>query len=447
MGEKKPRVNMTMRLRVLTALFLVIGFGLVGVRLLYMQVFHHDFYIQKATSLQTRDTFITPNRGKIYDANMQVLAESAEVERITVSPKAVVSETKEKNGVTADVQRQTLATILSETLDVSYDSVMEKLNKTDSEYEIIAQKVDKDVTKELNAKLEAAGCTGVYSEPDTKRYYQHGSFLSAVLGYVGSDNNGAYGIESQYNDELSGTAGRIVRVQNAQNEDIVPDTQQYIPAKDGNSLVLTIDSDIQNYLEKHLETAFADNPEARDGVSGIVMNIKTGEVLAMANLPDFDPNDAYHLTSEVYINELKTDVQKILTDAKIAAVIPDKWYEEGGLANLPEELQKNDDIVSKLGSARVNILMKTWRNPVVSDNYEPGSTFKLMTVATAYELGEVNEDSSFYCGGSLMVGDWKEPINCANTSGHGMQTLTEALMNSCNVAMMQIVQKVGMARY
>ena len=384
MGEKKkPRVNMTMRLRVLTALFLVIGFGLVGVRLLYMQVFHHDFYIQKATSLQTRDTFITPNRGKIYDANMQVLAESAEVERITVSPKAVVSETKEKNGVTADVQRQTLATILSETLDVSYDSVMEKLNKTDSEYEIIAQKVDKDVTKELNAKLEAAGCTGVYSEPDTKRYYQHGSFLSAVLGYVGSDNNGAYGIESQYNDELSGTAGRIVRVQNAQNEDIVPDTQQYIPAKDGNSLVLTIDSDIQNYLEKHLETAFADNPEARDGVSGIVMNIKTGEVLAMANLPDFDPNDAYHLTSEVYINELKTDVQKILTDAKIAAVIPDKWYEEGGLANLPEELQKNDDIVSKLGSARVNILMKTWRNPVVSDNYEPGSTFKALVLAAA----------------------------------------------------------------
>ena len=153
-----------------------------------------------------------------------------------------------------------------------------------------------------------------------------------------------------------------MRVQNAQNEDIVPDTQQYIPAKDGNSLVLTIDSDIQNYLEKHLETAFADNPEARDGVSGIVMNVKTGEVLAMANLPDFDPNDAYHLTSEVYINELKTDVQKILTDAKINAVIPDKWYEEGGLANLPEELQKNDDIVNKLGSARVNILMKTWRN-------------------------------------------------------------------------------------
>ena len=141
MGEKKPRVNMTMRLRVLTALFLVIGFGLVGVRLLYMQVFHHDFYIQKATSLQTRDTFITPNRGKIYDANMQVLAESAAVERITVDPKAVVDENKVKKGITAESQQQTLATILSETLAVDYDTVMEKIQKTNSQYEIIAQKV------------------------------------------------------------------------------------------------------------------------------------------------------------------------------------------------------------------------------------------------------------------------------------------------------------------
>ena len=447
MAVKGPNHQMRTRIRGLTVLFALIGFGLVGVRLLYMQVFNHDFYVQQATALQTRDTFITPNRGKIYDANMQVLAESAAVERITVDPKAVVDESKVKKGITAESQQQTLATILSETLAVDYDTVMEKIQKTNSQYEIIAQKVDKDVSKELDEKLEAADCTGVYSEPDTKRYYQHGAFLSAVLGYVGSDNNGAYGLESEYNDELAGTAGRLVRVQNAQNKDIMPETQQYIPATDGNSLVLTIDSDIQNYLEKHLETALADNPEARDGVSGIVMNVKTGEVLAMANLPDFDPNDAYHLTSEVYINELKADVQKILTDAKITAVISDKWYEEGGLANLPEDIQSNDDLVSKLGSTRVNILMKTWRNPVVSDNYEPGSTFKLMTVATAYELGEVDENSSFYCGGSLMVGDWKEPINCANTSGHGMQTLTEALMNSCNVAMMQIVQKVGMARF
>lgn len=445
MSAKGPDNRMRARIGALTLLFVVCGFGLVALRLLYMQVFQYDFYIQQATSLQTRDSFITPNRGTIYDANMQVLAESASVERICVTPGAVVSESDVKKGISAESQQQTLATILSDTLGVDYDTVLGKIQNTDSGYEIIAQKVDKDVSRELYEKLDAAGCTGVYSEPDTKRYYQQGSFLSAVLGYVNSDNNGTYGLESQYNDVLSGTAGRIVRVQNGQNQDVTPEASTEIPAQDGNSLVLTIDSDIQNILEKHLETALADNPNARDGVSGIVMDVKTGEVLAMANLPDFDPNNAYQLTSERYIDELKEDVAKILEDAGVSATIPDKWYQEGGLANLPESIQNNDDLVDKLGAARVKILTKSWRNPVVSDNYEPGSTFKLMTVASAYELGTAHEQDTYVCGGSMQVENWT--ISCHNTGGHGTQTLTEALMNSCNVAMMQIAEKTGKDRF
>ena len=445
MSAKGPDNRMRARIGALTLLFVVCGFGLVALRLLYMQVFQYDFYIQQATSLQTRDSFITPNRGTIYDANMQVLAESASVERICVTPGAVVSESDMKKGISAESQQQTLATILSDTLGVDYDTVLGKIQNTDSGYEIIAQKVDKDVSRELYEKLNAAGCTGVYSEPDTKRYYQQGSFLSAVLGYVNSDNNGTYGLESQYNDVLSGTAGRIVRVQNGQNQDVTPEASTEIPAQDGNSLVLTIDSDIQNILEKHLETALADNPNARDGVSGIVMDVKTGEVLAMANLPDFDPNNAYQLTSERYIDELKEDVAKILEDAGVSATIPDKWYQEGGLANLPESIQNNDDLVDKLGAARVKILTKSWRNPVVSDNYEPGSTFKLMTVASAYELGTAHEQDTYVCGGSMQVENWT--IRCHNTGGHGTQTLTEALMNSCNVAMMQIAEKTGKDRF
>ena len=438
-----------MRKRVsgLAVLFIVLGFGLVGIRLLYMQVFHNSFYVQQATELQTRDSFITPNRGTIYDANMQVLAESASVERICITPSAVVDETKVNKGISAESQQQTLATILSDTLDLDYDTVLAKIQKTDSMYEIIAQKVDKDVAKELYAALEAADCQGVYSETDTKRYYQQGAFLSAVLGYVDSDNNGVYGIEAEYNDELSGTAGRIVRVQNAKNIDVEPEASTEIPAQDGNSLVLTIDSDIQNVLEKHLETALADNPNARDGVSGIVMNVKTGEVLAMANLPDFDPNNAYQLTSERYINELKEDAAKILEDAGVSATISDTWYQEGGLANLPESIQNNDEVVDALGEARVNILYKTWYNPVVSSNYEPGSTYKQMTVATAYDLGVAHAEDTYVCNGSMMVGDWSQPIRCSNTSGHGTQTLTEALMNSCNVAMMQIAEKIGKDRF
>ena len=194
MAAKGPDNRMRARIGVLTLAFVLLGFGLVGIRLLYMQVFQYDFYVQQATSLQTRDSFITPNRGTIYDANMQVLAESASVERICITPGAVVSETKVNKGISAESQQQTLATILSDTLDLDYDTVLGKIQNTDSGYEIIAQKVDKDISRELYEKLEAADCTGVYSEPDTKRYYQQGSFLSAVLGYVNSDNNGVYGI-------------------------------------------------------------------------------------------------------------------------------------------------------------------------------------------------------------------------------------------------------------
>ena len=436
-----------MRARVggLTLLFIVLGFGLVGIRLLYMQVLHNDYYRQQATELQTNDIFVSPNRGTIYDANMQVLAESATVERICVTPNAVISDSKVDKGISAESQQQTLATILSDTLDLDYDTVLGKIQRTDTNYQIIAQKVDKDVANQLYAALEAADCDGVFSEPDTKRYYQHGAFLSAVLGFVDSDNNGVYGLEAQYNDVLSGTAGRIVRLQNGQGVEVDPEATTEIPAQNGNSLVLTLDSDIQSILEKHLETALADNPDARDGVSGIVMNVKTGEVLAMANLPDFDPNDSYTLTNERYINELKEDVAALLEEYDENVKISDAWYEKGGMDNLPESIRDNEKLVDALGEARVNILTKTWRNPVVSDTYEPGSTYKLMTVASAYEIGTAHEEDTYVCGGSMQVENWT--IKCSNVYGHGAQTLTEALMNSCNVAMMQIVAKTGLDRF
>ena len=448
MAAKGPNNLMRSRIVMLTLAFVAIGFGLVAVRLLYMQVFRNDFYVQQATTLQTRDTLVTPNRGTIYDANMQVLAESASVARITVNPKAVIDESKVNKGIPAEQQQQELAQILADTLELDYDTVLGKIKRTDTQYQIIAQKVDKDTENALYEKLEAAGCgNAVYSEPDTKRYYKYGAFLSTVLGYVNDDNVGVYGLESEYESELAGTAGRIVRAQNAKNQDMPYDYQHYIPATDGNSLVLTIDSDIQNILEKHLETALADNPNARDGVSGIVMDVKTGAVLAMANLPDFDPNQPRVISDERYLNELKETVQKLLEEAGVSAEIPDKYYQEGGLDNLPESVQNNEALVDALTDARTEELYKMWYNPVVTDTYEPGSTFKLMNVATAYELGVVHAEDTFYCGGSMMVGDWKEPIKCHNTNGHGSQTLTQAVMNSCNVAMMQIVAKTGRERF
>lgn len=447
MAIKGPNNQMRARVGWLTVLILVLGFGLVAARLLYMQTVHHDFYVQKATMLQTRDTLVTPNRGTIYDTNMQELARSASTERIVINPKGVIDEAKLDKGITAETQQQTLAEILSKYLELDTAEVLTKIQRTDTMYQIIASKVDKDTATAMYEELSKNDCTGIYSEPDTKRYYKYGAYLSAVLGYVNGDNVGVYGLEAQYENELAGTAGRIVRAQNAKNQDMPYDYEQYIPATDGNSLVLTIDSDIQSYLEKHLETALADNPQARDGVSGIVMDVKTGAVLAMASLPDFDPNSAYVISNERYINELKDKITAILAEAGVTAEISDKYYREGGLANLPESIQKNDDLVTKLTKARTDQLSKMWRNPTIMDMYEPGSTFKLMNVATAYDLGLVHDEDTFHCGGSLMVGDWSKPIKCWKYGGHGSENLTEALMNSCNVAMMQIAFKTGLERF
>ena len=167
----------------------------------------------------------------------------------------------------------------------------------------------------------------------------------------------------------------------------------------------------------------------------------------MASLPDYDPNNSYTITDERYIEELKTNVQAALQEHGVTAEISDKYYQEGGLANLPQSVQDNEELVNELTEIRSQQLYKMWYNPVVTDNYEPGSTFKLMNVATAYELGIAHEEDTYYCGGSMMVGDWSKPISCSNTSGHGTQTLTEALMNSCNVAMMQIVANTGLDRF
>lgn len=444
---KGPTTQMRSRVAMLTLLFVVIGFGAVIARLFYMQVLNNDFYVQKATKLQTRDSIITPNRGTIYDRNMLELAKSASTERVTVNPKGVISEVKLDKGITAETQQQTLATILSEQLGLKYETVLAKVQRTDTAYQVIASQIDKDTMTTLYTALAEAKCTGVNTEPDTKRYYKYGAYLSAVLGYVDGDNKGVYGLESQYESELAGTAGRIVRAQNAKNQDMPYEYEQSIPATDGNSLVLTIDNDIQSYLEKHLETALADNPQARDGVSGVVMNVKTGEVLAMASLPDFDPNEPRIIKDERYIAELKSTVADILAEAGVSAEISDTYYEKGGLENLPESVAKNEKLVDKLGAARIAQMQKMWRNPAIMDTYEPGSTFKLLNVATAYELGVVRAEDSFSCGGSLMVGDWKQPIKCWKAGGHGTENLTESLMNSCNVAMMQIAFKTGLDRF
>ncbi|MBS5704515.1 MAG: PASTA domain-containing protein [Butyricicoccus pullicaecorum] len=451
--EKRPNSQMRCRIAVLIIFLSVVGFAAVGVRLFWMQVVRYDFYEEKALSFQTRDTIIEPKRGTIYDRNMKVLAESAATETVLINPKGLSNWVTEKNKRAEegqpklsleDVQEQ-VAQILSDNLELVYDTVLKKVQRTEMQSMEIKGGVEKDVVNKIYADMKTAEIpTGsgrsIYTTPDTKRYYPYSSFASQAIGFL-NINGAVGGIELQYNEVLSGTSGRVVRAANAQNSDMPFEYEQYIPAEDGSSIVTTLDETIQHYLEKHLETGLADNPQARGGLSGIVMDIKTGEILGMANMPDFDVN-AYDTIEKdsLYYNELMGEIEQYFTKNGISGTVGEGYLTNGLWAELPQGM--SDDQKKDLDALRTDKLQAMWRNHIVSDTYEPGSTFKLMTVATGLETHAVSESDSFTCGGSMMVKGWNKPIKCHKIAGHGTQTLTEALMNSCNVAMMQIAAKV-----
>ncbi|HJC20389.1 MAG TPA: PASTA domain-containing protein, partial [Candidatus Butyricicoccus avicola] len=269
---------------------------------------------------------------------------------------------------------------------------------------------------------------------------------SQVIGWMSQSETptGQSGIELEYESELAGSAGRLVRAADSAGGNLPVEAEQYVPAQDGNSLVLTIDSTIQEMLENQLETALADNPQARGGVSGMVMDVKTGDILALAELPDFDPNTPRVISNEQQIAMMKEDLAEDLTEAGLdPTIVPsDTWFSQGGSNNLSESMQSNEKLIDILNDLRVDALNDMWKIKPVTDMYEPGSVFKLLTVASAYEEQAVNQNSTFFCGGSLRV-DSETVIRCHKREGHGQQTLTEAVMNSCNVAMMQMVSQLG----
>lgn len=365
----------------------------VPIALYYKQIVNYDKYATLALEQQTRDKIIEPERGTIYDTNMKELAVSASVEQINVDPK-IIKESK------LDIA----ATRLSQILGLEYDDVYAKLTKN-SQYEVIASEVEKDVADQVREMLSEEGISGISLVPDTKRYYPQGNLASNLIGFTGTDGYGLEGIEFRYDDVLSGSPGRIISATDAQGGEMPFEYEQYIEPQNGNSLVLTIDEVIQYYLEKHLETAMQDNQPA-EGVSGIIMDVKTGEILAMATKPDYNLNEPFVIQDEGLIEELE---QYIDTEE----------YSE----------------------QRVSILNNMWRNKPVVDSYEPGSTFKLLTVAMAYEESLVDETWTNYCSGKTTVADWT--INCWNTTGHGEVDLVGALENSCNPALIALGLMIG----
>lgn len=473
MPIKGPNGRMRFRLKWLALTACTLGFLAVIVRLLWMQVYNYDYYNSWANTLQSRDTILTPKRGSILDSNGVELAVSASTELVEVYPKMVYDkDTNDKIlGYDKEEQQERLADLLSRHLEMDYAAVLAKVQDENYGGLTIAQGVEKEITDAIRAEVKAAReayyaankairngeaqsypeeaflYTGYGFQPDYHRYYPLRSFASQLIGQM-TDGAGSWGIEAAYETELAGSAGRIVRMRSAAGDNLPVEAEQYVPAKDGNSVVLTMDSKIQEIVEKQLETALADNPQAAGGVSAVVMDVKTGGVLALANLPEYDVNAPRTITSPLLIEQLKENIAEKLTERDMDPniEIPEKWLAEGGKENLTEAQQENDALLDVLSDARTEILFKMWRMSPISDSYEPGSIFKLFTVASAYEEHVVKETDNFTCGGRLQV-DSKTTINCHKREGHGSQTLTQALMNSCNVAMMNIAFQMGADKF
>ncbi len=395
---KKKTVTSNIKKRMtVTVGFLVCGFCVLIIVLARISIVNHDRYSELAISQQLRDTVVTAQRGTIYDSNMNELAKSATVYTIALSPKDI--EVKD---------RETIAAGLSEILGVDHDTILKKCEENNY-YSIVQRKVDQPLVDAVRAFIVEKNVDGVSFTEDSKRYYPYGNFAAQVLGFVGTDNQGLSGIEAYYDDELSGTAGRVVSAKNAVGSDMYYEYETIYEPTQGYSLVLTIDEVIQHYLEKHLESALKVH-NVQEGVTGIVMNVKTGEILAMSCKPDYDPNDPFTILDETAAGQ-------------VAALFGTDGY----------------------GAALASAQYEQWSNGAISDFYEPGSVFKVVTASTALETGACTLNSTFYCTGSKQVGP--RTMQCAHTAGHGSEDFTHAVINSCNPAFIEIGQAIGVQNF
>lgn len=381
----------------------IAAFLALGARLCQIQIFQHDEYEAAAIAQQVRETTVSAARGTIYDRNGAILAISAGVDTVYISPAEIERNNEDKEAI---------ARGLAEILDADYETILKKAGNTKSWYEVVARKVEAE-TAELVRKFKAeGGYVGIKIESDTKRYYPNGSLASHVIGFVGLDNTGLGGIESRYDSLLSGEDGYVMRSTTAAGTDMLYQSyEDYVDAHNGESLTLTIDAVIQSYVEKHLAQAVEDY-DIQNGAAAICMEVDTGAILSMVSLGNFDLNDYQTISAEA--------------EAEIsAAAQSEEEYDE--LYALAQQQQ--------------------WRNKAISDTYEPGSTFKIITLAMALEEGVVNESSSFYCGGSMNVLGRGSPLKCWKYGGHGPQSLTQAVQHSCNVAFVNIGQLVGEEKF
>ena len=394
---KGPSVRMWRRTLVVMIAITVLGFGLVIGSLFRVTIVDGKDLQQRAVEQSLRNTSLRAQRGIIYDVNGNVLAKSASVWTVILEPAYIKDD--ETRGIIADG--------LSEILDMDRETIMEKA-KQQNYYTYLKREVETEIKDEILAFMEEKEISrGIILEEAYKRYYPYGTLASTVLGFTGTDDQGLAGIEAEYDTELSGTAGRLVTAKNAIGTDMPFEYEQQIDPQNGYNLHLTLDEVVQSILEKHLNEGVEQNKVA-NGAAGILMNVNTGAIVAMAGAGNFDPNDPFSIV-----------------DSELAAEIE----------AMPDGDEKDDTYN--------NALQAQWRNKAVNDTYYPGSVFKMVTAAIGMEEGIINENTTYTCTGAYHHPDFLKPINCWRYGGHGTQTFVEGLCNSCNPFFIDIGQKIG----
>ena len=402
-SEKVRRANRIIQNRtmILMAVLGVLVFLILVIKLFSLQILRHDELEAKALDQQTRSTEVAATRGTIYDRNGNIMAISATAETVFLSPLEMDRALSDKDNPVAWT-KDSVAQKLSEILEINKEGILKKRERTDSQYEVLKLRVEEDVANQIRTFINDEGVVGVYMVTDAKRYYPYATLASQIIGFVGTDNYGLYGLEARYNDVLDGETGLVVSTKDPTGSDMLYGYEQYYKAQNGSDIVLTLDATVQYYVEKAL-SEMVTSTEAQ-GATGIVMDVETGAVLAMASSPTYDLNDP----SAVY-------------ESRLASLVKDGQLD--------------------LADAQ----LRQWRNRAINDTYEPGSTFKVLTLAAALEEGVIDENTTFDCTGSIHVLD--ATIHCSNRAGHGHQTLEQTAGNSCNPAFITYGLRLGTEKF
>lgn len=424
-GKNKIRTRV-----ILLVGFIVLCWILLIIRLFDLQVVNYDKYQEIVMNQLTRTTKTTPERGKIYDTNGNLLVTNTTVYRVFISPydiaggDDVFSELSEDD---RDMQLSVMASAMSqnenailiakkceELLGVDYDTVMEKAKKITRRDETIMKNVDPDTASELRQFISDNGLTNMLClSADSKRYYCYGDLACHVLGFTNSEGDGIYGVEATYNDYLSGVSGKYITARDALGYDMPFKYESYVGAENGANLVITIDVRLQYELENQLKAAY-ESALPSERVCGLAMDPNTGAILAMAVYPNFDCNSPYELAEE-FLAQLEASE-----------------YEEGS---------------EEYNTLKSSLIYKMWNNKVVSETYEPGSTFKVITASIGLEENVVTPEDHFFCSGSYKGEGFGNAISCHKTGGHGEVTFARGLQQSCNPTLMQLVEKIGRSTF